>query len=421
MFRYGFLYFFYDKESKTYEKKVFNSTFWILVGTSLIPIFIILFSKQLAGILFKDSNKNKVIILSLFTISSSILTVIPNARIRIVNKMKIFAIINVGTSLISIILNILFIVKFRLGYYSLIITILINNLIQMISYFYIVRDEISIKYFDRKLIKHILKYTIPLIPATVSSWVIDLSDRYIINHFFSSSEVGIYAIANKIVIILTVFSSAFMTSYPSFVFSNAKQKDAKDKFGKILNYYFLIFCILSIIITVFSKEIVMLMSQRTYWMSYKMVGFLTFGNFAFGMAFLVGSGMSIAKKSTYSMMISWISAIVNIILNMILIPKYGAVIAAITTMISYLIVFVLNYYFSQKFYHCNYNIITILIMYFVIFILCSLTMTKALVIKLPMATMIILFLCLIFKNESNNIIKFIRNTMKNFLGVENNE
>lgn len=404
----GFYTFYYDEKSEDYRREVLNSTFCIHIIVSIIPIVMILFSKSISFMLYKSTDKSLIVSIALMVISTTMFTVIPSAKIRIDNKMKTFAKINISISLIAIVLNILFVVKFKMGFYSLITTSLITNGIQILIYFSILKKEINIKLFNYSLSKKILRYTLPLIPGSIAYWIVTLSDRYLIGHFYSQSDIGIYAIANKLVIMLTIFTGAFITSWPSFLFSNKDEENSKDKYKIALNYFFFIFSCLALIISVFSKEIVILMSDEKYWSAYKMVSYLIFGELAMSMAYISGAGLNIAKRSTLAMIVSWIIAILNIVLNFIFMPKYGPMVAAITTMICYFLAFYLNYLFAQKVYPINFDMKRIISIYFILLIISNLVVDYKLLIKIPITIMVLFGLCLVYKNEFYYILEMVK-------------
>lgn len=360
----GFFTFFYDKDTDKYRKQVFNSTFFMTAIVAFIPVIGLLFAKDISMLLY-GRDETTVISLILISISSSLLTLIPVAQIKIENKMNIFGVINVLIGLTSTVTNIYLVTILKLGYISLVLTNTLVALIQFLSYFFLIRKNVSIKHFKPQVLKKILIYTVPLIPVTISGWILDLSDRYFINTYYSSFDTGLYAVANKIVIMITVFLGAFQTAYPSFVFSNANAEDGKekDRFVQVFDIFMLLFLVVAVTISVFSKQIIVIMTTPDYFNAYKMVPFLVFGQVAFGMSFVVGAGISIMKKSRYSMRISWIAAIINIVLNYIFIPKYGAIVAAITTAISFVVLASLNYYYAQKVYKCNYKFKRAMIMF----------------------------------------------------------
>lgn len=405
----GFFTFFYDKDTDEYKKQVFNTTFFTTLIISFIPMLGIFFAKNLSFLLFKDNYSN-IIVLMIISICSTLLTLIPIAQIKIENKMSVFGIINIVIGICSVGLNILMVTKLKLGYLALIITNVTVAIIQFISYIIIVRKKISIKYFNKDLIRDILIYTLPLIPATISSWILDLSDRYFINNYYTTYEVGLYGVANKIVIMLTVFLGAFQTAYPSFVFSNAKSNDAKskDRFKDVLNIFIMIFLVIGITISIFSKEIIMIMTTEEYYIAYKMVPYLIFAQIAYGIAFLVGAGMSIAKKSKYSMMISWLAAIVNIGLNAILIPRYGSIFAAITTLISFILVAIFNYKVSQRFYKCNYQFIKGISMFLFMLVFSLILLETTLGIKIFSILVLYIFIIFMYKDNLIPIIKIVK-------------
>lgn len=412
----GFFTFFYDEGSEKHKKEIFNSTFFTTILVAIIPIIGIIFSKPIARILFK-SDQSTVVILMLVTISFTIIGLIPIAQIKINNQMYIFGGINVIIGLTSIILNVVMVVILKVGYISLIITNMLVAIIQLLCYIFLVRKNISIKHFNLTKIKGVLQYTLPLIPATISTWILDLSDRYFINSYYSSFEVGLYGVANKIVIILIVLLGAFQTAYPSFVFSNAnnEEEDSREKFRVVLNTFMCIFLTLGVSISIFSKEIITIMTNSDYLEAYKMVPFLIYSQIIYGVAFVVGAGMSIAKKSKISMKISWLAASINIGLNILFIPTVGAKAAAITTMVSFFVVAILNYIYSQKCYRINYDFKKAISVFIVTFTLAIISINFNFGTKIIMLVISYILICIVYKKVVLSGYYFVKEKIKEIL------
>lgn len=360
----AFSAFFYDEKTDEHKRKVLNTIWYALIALSFIPITLMPFSQSISHMIFKDNRYYLAISVSLFSISVNLSYLPFSLLLRMQNRMRSFAIINVIASISMIVLNIVFVVVFDWGYFSLIASTLISHVIQLVLYLLSKTIDLGREYYSRELHKRMLKYSLPLVPAVMSSWALNLSDRYIILHYLGTSVVGIYGVAARFSALITVFSGAIYTAYTSFAFSIKDQENAKDQFRVILQAFFFVTFGICFTGSLFGKEIIELMTEQRYWSSYQILPGVLFGQVIYGVYTIVGYGISFAKKTVYSLLATLCGAMASIGLNLIFVPLYGVVAASNINFISFTIMCLIGYYLSQKVYPCEYGITKILLVTF---------------------------------------------------------
>lgn len=202
--------------------------------------------------------------------------------------------------------------------------------------------SISFTKFNINILKSMVNYSFPLIPNQLMWWVMNLSDRFFISFFLGLSGNGIYAIASKIPSILNIVSGVFIQAWQ---ISAIEEKDSRERnifFSNVFNNLSsFVLIIISIILCVL-KEIINYFLAESYNGVWRYVPFLLlsllFSNFSMfiGMNYLANMKTSgIFKTSIYG-------AIINIALNFLLIPQYGINGASISTMLSFLVVWIIR-------------------------------------------------------------------------------
>lgn len=331
-------YRFLMKDDENKEKIIKNSLFITLIGAIVSLILIVMISHIYLPI------KNIVVTLSIYAISETFnvsLTMI----IRGIKKLDTYAIANiiyVITMIISVticvkVLNLQLngiIIGYAIGY-------ILSNvyiLIKLKKY-----NWLLFKNINNKKINDMLKYSIPLIPCNVSWWIMNVSDRTIVSIFLGSASNAILAVANKIPNICQSIFGVFHLSWQENAIETIKDDDKDLYYTNIMNKMLIVLISISIVILSFNFLFFNILFTPEYFLGYYQVPILIISIVFSMLAQFVGSiyiaNMN-SKKSGYTTMIS---AIVNIIVHIILIKYINLYAASISTLVSYVFLFIIRY------------------------------------------------------------------------------
>lgn len=352
----AFSAFYFDDKDEKGSKKVFSTITFTLFLLGFVPLLGTIFSEQISIILFNDNSYQLIISIALASVSFNLWYLPYSLEIRLENKMGIFGLINISSSLLMIVLNIVFVSILQIGEMALILSTFFVHLIQMGMYCLGAYKIPRSRYFDRRLLLRMFRFALPMVPMVVMNWVLTLSDRYILIKFWGDTEVGLYGIATRFVSVVNVFISAVMTAYTTFAFANTENDDAKEQYHFLFNLISLILLAGAFTVSLFDKEIVALMTTDIrYEKAYLAVRDLMFAQVLYGMSTIIGYGIFFRKKSQYALVATSVAAILNLVLNICLIPMFSICAAAFTTLIGYIVQLVIIYYFSNQVYPCYYG------------------------------------------------------------------
>ncbi|MDP2960922.1 MAG: polysaccharide biosynthesis C-terminal domain-containing protein, partial [candidate division Zixibacteria bacterium] len=206
-----------------------------------------------------------------------------------------------------------------------------------------------------------LSYGLPLIPGGLSIWVLSVADRFFLERFSSTTELGLYSLGDRFSsILLLLIIQPFLTTWPSIYFPLAKEKDAPITFSRLTTYFLLIGSFFSLGIIALSNPAIKIMADPQYWGTYKVIPLLVFSVLLFGLYSLLNVGIFIQKKTKYNPVIIGVAALFNLLLNYLLIPPYGMLGAAYATFFSYLLMDLLAYIINVRVYPVPYEWIRIL-------------------------------------------------------------
>ena len=378
----AFSAYFYEEDGKEYTNRVFNTVFFFLLIQGFIPIIMAFGSGIISQVLFGTSDYSVGIILALLSVSTNLWYLSFALLTRMENRMRTFALINVFSSTTMILLNILFVSILKWGYMALLASSCIVNGLQIVLYLMTCKVTINRNYINKPLLKKMFKYAVPLIPMTVSTWILNMSDRYMLLYFSGEAEVGIYGIGSRFITVLSVVISGISTAYTSFAFKSHRDEDAKEMFSDVVNILFVFLAGICTTVALFGKEIIYIMTSSEYHSSYLLLPSMMFSQLAYALYTFTGYGIAFQKKPQYYFYSVTSGALLNVILNVFLLPKMGAVGAALTTLIGTVLMLGISYYYSNKLYPCNYGIIKIAFVFLSLYIITIIFRDTAFLIKI---------------------------------------
>lgn len=282
-------------------------------------------------------------------------TLVLNIYFQVEENPKKFVFLTVSRSLVDIVLRVIFIVVLSTGALGQIYAALIANGIFAIYYIFMSIVNFGVK-FDKKIIKSTFKYSLPILPTLLAGWVINLSDRVFIERYLTLTDVGIYSLGYKLGQIVFIVAAGFQVAYnPIFnrVAANKEQSEAQSILGKYNTFFMLALTILAFLVSLFSKEIVILMANKAYHESYLIVPLVSYGYLFNTFTFVNNLPIYFMKKSSVPMWTSVLGAIMNIILNTLFVNIIGSLGAAIATLITFLGMFLISRFFSSRIYEVN--------------------------------------------------------------------
>ena len=247
--------------------------------------------------------------------------------------------------------NIVFLVNLRMGLRGYFLSMVLAHLVAIIVLiiFGNVFKYLNLKSFNKKLLKTMLIYSIPLIPNGLMWWVMNVSDRYILTYFLGFDATGIYSVSYKFPSLITLMNSIFFMAW---------QLSAMQEYGKegYDNFYKNIFGVLSSFLLLITAVVLLILKPLmsvfvadAFYESWKYVPLLLVGTVFQAFSSFFGTNYTASKKTKGAFTTSVYGAIVNIGINLLLIPIWGIQAAAFSTMLAYLTMWLLRLFDTKKF------------------------------------------------------------------------
>jgi len=195
--------------------------------------------------------------------------------------------------------------------------------------------------FSRDTLRDMLRYSIPLVPTAVFWWVTNLSDRYLVDWLVSPEANGLYAAAARIPTMMTLVSTIFIQAWQISAFSENDEKERASFYSTVFTAYHTLIFVAASALILLVKPIAMVLMPK-YYPAWQHMPFLVLAVSCSCLVTFLGTIYNVAKSNRMVSVTTFIGAATNIILNLLLIPKYEANGAAFATFISYFIVFIIR-------------------------------------------------------------------------------
>ncbi len=345
------------------EKQNFSHPFIFIAANSFIisGIILIFHGSISAAIGVKDVS---IVFYSAFILFFDAIALIPFAYLRLKNKAKLFASIKLVNISVNVILNLVLILVFKLGLEAVFISNLAASIVTVILLVPHILKNISFSY-HKQLFNELWKFSIPYLPAALASMVVQTLNIIILRYLVDVKTVGIYNANYKLGIFMMLVVSMFEYAWRPFFLNNAKDPSAKALFAKILTLFtggasvvlvFLTFTIQDIIKIPLPFRNKSYIIGAQYWDGVVIVPIVLFAYLFLGIYTNLIAGIYIEKKTRYLPLITGLGAVLNIVTAFLLIPVWGIVGGAISTLVSYIAMAAYIYVVSQKFYPVKYEI-----------------------------------------------------------------
>lgn len=328
---------FFENDDEKYKKSVCSTALMFTFATSLIIFVIMLLCKNLIAELFlKNKELSYVVYLSAIATLVGATNSIISAPTRMENKRKIFLITNTVSPLISYSVSIPMLLA---GHYIIALPLaeIISGVTMELLFGILNRKWFTPKLFDQKLLKQMLVIAIPLLPNFLIYWLFNSCDRLMIANILSVGEEGIYTIGAKLGSASQLIYTAFAGGWQYFAFSTMKEENQVKSNSMIFEYLGVISFTATAFICAWSYVLYKLLFPEEYLRGYIIAPYLFLAPLL-QMLFQVAVNQFLVVKKTWpNMLILSSGAVLNVVLNLMLIPKIGIEGAAIATLMGYAI------------------------------------------------------------------------------------
>lgn len=357
----AFQKFFLEATEIEKKKSIFSSSVLLITTTSsVLSLIIYVSSNSIAQLLTGNSGNGYLIKLLAILLIIDSLSRFPMIVLNANEQSKKYTIINISTVIVNIFFNILFIIFYHWGIESIFYAYIISY-----SYQLIVSSIFSFKYFsfffDKHQAKKLTSFGFSFLFYGLFLISLDLIDRFFLGSFKGEGAVGIYSACYRIGVAMNLITSGFRTAWIPFFLKLKGEKDNKEIFSRVFSYFTYGAVLTFLVISLFASDIVRIrigdftFLDEKYWGGMPIVPFILLSYFFFGLYTNLNIASFYENKIKYLIISAFVGCASNIIFNLVLIPIYSIKGAAIATLLSYFLMFIVLYVYSQRVYFIKYE------------------------------------------------------------------
>jgi O-antigen/teichoic acid export membrane protein len=284
----------------------------------------------------------------------SMFSIIPLMVLRSREQTGKYLLLNLGQAILFHALAIGFVVFGKWG----VLGMLWGNLLSAIG-FAIIYVYLTLRWYPPRFsfsrFIEIFRYSLPLVFHGMAGWVLMLSDRLILEHWVSLAQVGIYSLGYTIgMIVQNAADAATNAWFPAF-YASRNSGENTGQATEVVTYIFWGINVLTILLTIGLHHLIGWILPNAYRGVEPVVVWVALSGVFVQVYYILSYSIHYSKKTGYIAAISWTSAIANLMINFALIPKYGYIVAAISTLIAYIFMAGLTFFIGHKLYPVEYE------------------------------------------------------------------
>lgn len=352
--------FYFEYDAIRDRNSVITSAIIFLGAIGVLAIFLLSFTtKALAQCVLDNENLYYFFLLSFCSMWFQSLNNIGYNYLRATHQALRFVILSFGKLILAISLNIYLIVALKMGVLGILVSTLATSIIMSLVLIVPLCCKIGLR-FSWATIRGMLRFGLPIIPAQLGAFVVHLSDRFFVKGYCSLADAGLYSLGYRLGAMPNeLISTPFNQIWQPRRFELYKHEESERLFGKIFTYFLYLMIFAGLTISVLTKDALMIIADEKFWSAYKIVPIIVLATTVFSLHYHFNMGILIYKKTKYLAYINFSNGILVLLLNFILIKKYGVYGAALTTLGAFIYKTSLTYYFSSRYYKIHFEFLRI--------------------------------------------------------------
>ena len=349
-------YFYYEyKEDKKYLKRLLGTNFTLVVLVSVTCIVsIVLFRNWWSSFIFDDIPFSPYVILALISTLFQPGYLFYQSLLKAKQEANRSAKLDSAYFILVVVLTVVFIIGFKMQSEGALLALAIANFSVFIYGAINISQELTYC-IDLKNVKKTLKYSLPILPHNLSGWAMDLADRFILNKISTLEVLASFDLGAQVGKLINIITLGVNQAYGPWFIQQTKSNDDNSKMlAKTAEKLSLLYIAIAVALSWIAPELIRLIGHSSYSDSWTVVPFIAFA-FSINGFYFCFSSVFFLNKTKYLPILTISGAIVNVAINLLLIPFFGILGAAIARLISRILFILLTLHVSQKLYYIPYK------------------------------------------------------------------
>ena len=350
----AFFRFYFDAKEPREKLTVVRTSFWFTMAMATLGlVFGVVFRDQIAHVLGLG-NAGMLVAAGAVGLWAQTNYQQLTALFRVEERSVQYAIASVANVLITVAAMVVFVAVVHWGAVGLVVGNFTGTLVVYVALLAYRREQLGLE-FDRPLFRRMQHFGLPLVPSALALWVINFVDRQFVIWFKGLDEAGVYSAAVRIASVVTFVMIAFRTAWPAFAYSIEDDREARRTYAFVLTYLLAFASWLALALGALAPWLVKLLTAPKFHRASEAVALLAFAGAIYAGYTVLAIGSGRARRTQLNWVVPGAAAVLNIALNFWLIPAYGMVGAAISTLAAYVALFIGMTLYAQYVYPVPYQ------------------------------------------------------------------
>jgi O-antigen/teichoic acid export membrane protein len=351
----AFIRFYFESQEPEQRTLVLRTAFWFTMGMSTVGLVGgLALSPEVASALFGSSDDAAVVAASFVVLWSQMNWEQMLQLFRVEERSVAYVSATLANLGVTVAATLTLVVALDKGPLGVMVGNFTGTLVVYAALLGYRREQLGLQ-FDRRLFREMNRFGMPLVPSALMLWVTNFSDRFFLLRFADADEVGLYSVGVRIASAMALLLTAFRTAWPAFAYSIEDDREAKATYAWVLTYVMALTAWVATGLALLSPWLVDAIAAPAFSSSSKVVGPLAFSVVLFSGYVVVAIGLGRTRRTQFNWVVTGVAAIVNVTLNLTLIPRYGMMGAAIATLAAYATMFVGMVWWAQRVYPVRYQ------------------------------------------------------------------
>jgi O-antigen/teichoic acid export membrane protein len=349
----AFFRFYFDSKDPAQRRLVVRTSFWFTMGSATLGLAAgLLLAAPVADLLGLDDPT--LVRAGFVGIWAQMNYEQLTSLFRAEERSSAFVLASLANVFITIAATVLLVVVWEQGALGVIVGNFTGTLLVYLALLGVHREQLGLQ-FSRPLLREMNRFGIPLVPAALALIAVNFSDRFFLVHLADLEEVGLYEIGVRIASAMVLLLTAFRMAWPAFAYSIDDDGEAKRTYAFVLTYLVVVASWLALALGLLAPWLVRLLTQPEFYEGQRVVAPLAFGGMAYAAYIVMAIGVGRAKRTQFNWLITGVAALVNVALNLLLIPPYGMMGAAVATVVAYGVMFAAMTWYAQRVFPVPYQ------------------------------------------------------------------
>lgn len=347
---------FWDTEVTDERKRTMASWAWCqLTVSAVVGVILAAAAGPLSRLLSQPAEAAGLYRLLAFTLPLGAVVAVASGMLRLQRRPIAAASYGLGTAVVGAALTVLLAWWQEMGLTGVCLAQVLAQGCGAVVGAVLLRDWIAPRWFDRPRLLAMLRYALPLVPAAIAQWLLGFANRYTLEWTAGSREVGLFALASSIAMLLAIITAGFQQAWAPFALSIHQRPEARQVYGAVLALYVWLAGTAAAFLGVFAPEALAWFTTPGYAAATDAVGLLALAVAIGGCTTIAVIGPNIVKDNRPTALSVGYGAVLNVLLGVLMVPAWGIVGAAVAAVIAQLVATTYLFWRAQRVYPIPYR------------------------------------------------------------------